>query len=246
MALPDDRYFSPDPAQKRIAHALYTGALHLPLICPHGHVDPRMFTDPDYSFGTPADLLIIPDHYIYRMLYSRGIALERLGIPRLDGSPVETDHKKIWQLFADNFYLFRGTPTGMWLTQELHDVFGVEVKLTSETAQAVYEQIDACLASPDFRPRTMFERFKIEVLCTTDLDQQPGRAPGDPGVGLAGNHPAYFPPRRTDRPAYPKLAQLYRCAQRCKRDFLRYLSTFYPGVGISARPFQSDGCQSHR
>src|SRR5450432_1597257 len=169
MALPDDRYFSPDPAQKRIAHALYTGALHLPLICPHGHVDPRMFTDPDYSFGTPADLLIIPDHYIYRMLYSRGIALERLGIPRLDGSPVETDHKKIWQLFADNFYLFRGTPTGMWLTQELHDVFGVEVKLTSETAQAVYEQIDACLASPDFRPRTMFERFKIEVLCTTDL-----------------------------------------------------------------------------
>ncbi len=168
MGLPEDRYFSPDPAQKKIAQQLYDSAATLPLVCPHGHVDPRMFADPDYSFGTPTDLLIIPDHYIYRMLYSQGIPLEKLGIPRLDGGPVESDHRAIWQSFADHFYLFRGTPTGMWLTQELQDVFGVEEKLCGETAQAIYEQITARLATPEFRPRALYERFNVEVLCTTD------------------------------------------------------------------------------
>ncbi len=168
MTLPADRYFSPDPAQKRIAQQLYNTAASLPLICPHGHVDPRVFADPEYSFGTPADLLIIPDHYIYRMLYSNGVPLEKLGISRLDGSPVESDHRKIWQLFADHFYLFHGTPTGMWLTDELQTVFAIKEKLNTNTAQIIYDQIAACLASPEFRPRALYERFNIEVLCTTD------------------------------------------------------------------------------
>lgn len=168
MILREDRYFSPDPAQKKIAQELYSMVAKLPLICPHGHVDPRMFADPDYSFGTPTDLLIIPDHYIYRMLYSRGIGLETLGIPRLDGEPVESDHRKIWQIFADHFYLFRGTPTGMWLTDELQDVFGIREKLTGATAQTIYDQIADQLASPAFRPRALYERFNIEVLSTTD------------------------------------------------------------------------------
>lgn len=168
MVLREDRYFSSDPAQKKIAQELYASVAKLPLICPHGHVDPRMFADPDYSFGTPTDLLIIPDHYIYRMLYSRGIPLEKLGIPRLDGEPVESDHRKIWQIFADHFYLFRGTPTGMWLTHELQDVFGIQEKLTGDTAQAIYDQIVDRLASPAFRPRALYEHFNVEVLSTTD------------------------------------------------------------------------------
>ena len=146
----------------------YATVANLPLICPHGHVEPRLLGDPDYAFGTPTDLLLIPDHYIFRMLYSQGISLESLSIPRLDGSPVEPDHRKSWQIFAENFYLFRGTPTGIWLTHELHDVFGVEYKLTGETAQEIYDQIADCLDPPEFRPRCLFNRFNIEVLTTTD------------------------------------------------------------------------------
>ena len=164
---PHDRYFDPDPAQKRIALELYETVAGLPLICPHGHVDPRVFADPDYDFGTPTDLLIIPDHYVFRMLYSQGIALERLGLPDREGT-AETDHRRIWQLFADNYYLFRGTPTGMWLDDELYDVFGVREKLNSASAQRIYDQIADCLTKPEFRPRAMYERFNIEVLCTTD------------------------------------------------------------------------------
>lgn len=182
--LPDDRYFDTDPRQKEIAQHLYERVKNLPLICPHGHVDPRLFvedplrgTDPNYSFGSPADLLIIPDHYVFRMLYSQGIPLEALGIPRRDGGEVvdpansawvERDHRKIWQTFADHFYLFRGTPTGVWLAHELVSVFGIEEKLTSESAPRIYDQIAARLATPEFRPRALFERFNIEVLSTTD------------------------------------------------------------------------------
>lgn len=163
-----DLYFDPDPRQRGIARTLYEPVADLPLICPHGHVDARMFADPDFSLGTPADLLLIPDHYIFRMLYSQGIALERLGIPSVDGTEVETDHRRIWQIFADNFYLFRGTPTGIWLARELHDVFGVNEKLNGETAQSIYDQISSQLTRPEFRPRRLFEQFNIEVLSTTD------------------------------------------------------------------------------
>ena len=163
-----DRYFEPDPQQREIARTLYASIEHVPLVCPHGHVDPRTFADPDFNLGTPTDLFLIPDHYIFRMLYSQGISLERLGIPTVDGTEVETDHRRIWQIFCDNFHLFRGTPTGMWLTQELHSVFGVEEKLNGESAQSIYEHIAGQLTRPEFRPRSLFERFNIEVLATTD------------------------------------------------------------------------------
>jgi glucuronate isomerase len=171
--LPEDRYFDPNPAQKEIALHLYRLVAGLPLVCPHGHVDPRMFADPDYVFGSPTELLLIPDHYIFRMLYSQGISLEKLGIPRRDGDEVEQDHRKIWQLFADNFTLFRGTPTGLWLADELHGVFGIEDKLTGESGQDIYDQIAAKLEAPEFRPRRLYEQFNIEVLCTTDAATDP-------------------------------------------------------------------------
>ena len=171
--LPSDRYFDPDPTQRRMARELYESVADLPIISPHGHVDPRLFADENATFGTPAELLIIPDHYVFRLLYSQGIPLESLGIPRRDGGPVEQDHRQIWQIFADNFYLFRGTPSGAWLAHELHVVFGIEEKLTSQTAQTIYDQIAAKLATPEFRPRALFARFNIEVLCTTDAATDP-------------------------------------------------------------------------
>lgn len=163
-----NRYFSPDPSQRQIAHALYSSVQALPLVCPHGHVDPRMFADEHYQFGSPVDLLIIPDHYIFRMMYSQGISLSALGIPTQDGTPTETDHRKIWQTICDNWYLMRGTPTYLWLRDELRDVFGVELAMNSANAQAIYSTLEEKLRQPQFSPRRMFERFNIEVLATTD------------------------------------------------------------------------------
>lgn len=166
--LSPDRFFSPEPAQRRVARELYESIAGLPIVSPHGHVDPALLADENATFGTPADLFIIPDHYVFRMLYSQGVPLEALGIPRRDGGPVETDHRKIWQVFADHFYLFRGTPSGVWLAHELYEVFGIRQKLTGATAQAIYDELADKLARPEYRPRALFERFNIEVLCTTD------------------------------------------------------------------------------
>ncbi|MBN1583766.1 MAG: glucuronate isomerase [Anaerolineae bacterium] len=171
--LSHNRYFDPNPEQRRVAMELYESVADLPIVSPHGHVDPRLFATADATFGTPADLLIIPDHYVFRMLYSQGVKLEDVGVPRTDGGPVEQDHRKIWQIFADHFYLFRGTPSGMWLNHELYDVFGVETKLNGDTAQAIYDQIEAKLATLEFRPRKLFEQFNIEVMCTTDAATDP-------------------------------------------------------------------------
>ncbi len=168
-----DRYFSPDPAQKTIALALYEHIKALPLVCPHGHVDPRLFADADYRFASPVDLFIQPDHYVYRMLYSQGVALEALGIPRLDGSAVEQDHRRIWQRFAEHFYLFRGTPTGIWLVDELQQVFGIHEKLSASSAQRIYDQITQRLEQPGCTPRHLYTAFNIEVLCTTDAASDP-------------------------------------------------------------------------
>jgi glucuronate isomerase len=171
--LPEDRYCDPNPSQKKVAMELYRSVTHLPVVSPHGHVDPRLLADENASFGSPADLFIIPDHYVFRTLYSQGIPLENLGVPRLDASPVEMDHRKIWQIFADHFHLFRGAPTGAWLAHELYFVFGIEEKLTAKTAQTIYDQLEVKLRSPEFRPRALFKRFNIEVLCTTDAATDP-------------------------------------------------------------------------
>ena len=171
--LAPDRFFAPDPGQRHIARGLYDAIANLPIVCPHGHVDPRLLADENATFGTPADLFIIPDHYVFRMLYSQGVPLEALGIPRRDGGPVETDHRKIWQTFADHFTLFRGTPSGAWLAHELYEVFDIQQKLNGTTAQAIYDELSDKLARPEYSPRALFERFKIEVLCTTDAASDP-------------------------------------------------------------------------
>jgi glucuronate isomerase len=163
-----DRCFSADPGRRAVARTLYETVRGQPLVCPHGHVPAALLADPAARFGSPADLFIIPDHYVLRMLYSQGVPLEDLGVPARDGTPVETDHRRIWQRFAERFFLFRGTPTGLWLTDELRDVFGVEERLTAESAQRIYEFLETQLSSPAFTPRALFERFTIEILCTTD------------------------------------------------------------------------------
>jgi glucuronate isomerase len=162
-----DRYFDPSPGVRDLARELYGRAATLPLVCPHGHVDPRILAE-NSPFPDPATLLVIPDHYVTRMLYSQGVPLEALGVPSLDGTPVETDSRRIWRRFAEHMPLFRGTPSGCWLRHELADVFGVDEPLDARNADAVYDRIDAQLRTDAFRPRALFERFRIEVLCTTD------------------------------------------------------------------------------
>ncbi len=156
-SLHEDRLFPSDPAQRAVARRLYAEVKALPIVSPHGHTDPRWFAD-DEPFKDPASLLIIPDHYVYRMLYSQGVTLEAVGVPRLDGKPVEQDGRKIWRLFCENWRLFRGTPTRMWFTQELHDVFGIRDVPAPETADRIYDQLADCLRRPEYQASSLTGR----------------------------------------------------------------------------------------
>ncbi|NWF89334.1 MAG: glucuronate isomerase [Ignavibacteriaceae bacterium] len=162
-----DRFFDPNPTVRKIAREIYDSIKDMPIISPHGHVDPIIFAE-NKPFPNPTSLFLIPDHYLFRMLYSQGISLESLGIPTIDGTEVESDPRKIWQIFADHFYLFRGTPSSVWLTYEFYEGFGIKEKLDSKNAQKIYDLLQEKLQSSEYLPRTLFEKFNIDVLSTTD------------------------------------------------------------------------------
>lgn len=167
LSLHPDRLFPSDPATRDIARRLYASVQDLPIVSPHGHTDPRWFAY-DEPFANPAELLIVPDHYAFRMLMSQGVKLEDLGIPTVDGSATASDPRAIWRLFAERYYLFRGTPTRMWMDWVFAEAFGIDVQLDADTADHYYNIIDAALKTDAFRPRALFERYKIEVIATTE------------------------------------------------------------------------------
>ncbi|MCF2904231.1 glucuronate isomerase [Octadecabacter sp. CECT 8868] len=165
--LNEDRLFPVEPAVREIARTLYKDVKSLPIISPHGHTDPRWFAQNE-PFADPAQLFVTPDHYVFRMLHSQGIPLEAMGVPRVDGGAIETDPRKIWRLFAQNYHLFRGTPSRIWVDHALQTVFGVTDRLSATTADSIYDKIADCLTQDAFRPRALFERFNIEAISTTE------------------------------------------------------------------------------
>jgi len=166
LTLHPDRLFPADPATRDIARALYAEIADLPIVSPHGHTDPLWFAD-NMCWVDATSLLLAPDHYIYRMLYSQGVDLDALAIPRRDGTP-STEARAAWRLFAANYHLFRGTPSRLWLDHVFAEVFGIEVALEASTADHYFDAIGVALATDAFRPRALFDRFGIDFLATTE------------------------------------------------------------------------------
>jgi glucuronate isomerase len=172
LRLDPDRLFPAEERTRAIARALYDRVKALPIVSPHGHTDPQWFAD-DAAFPNPAALLITPDHYVFRMLYSQGVPMEALGVPRSDGGPVEEDPRRIWRLFARNYHLFRGTPSHLWHDWVYREAFGLTVRLDSDSADHYYDVISEKLARAAFRPRALMDRFNIEVIATTESPLDP-------------------------------------------------------------------------
>lgn len=162
LRLHPDRLFPSEHRTLSVARELYESVSSLPIVSPHGHTDPAWFAH-NGSFGNATDLLLVPDHYIFRMLYSQGVPLESLGV----GNP-DVDPRAAWRLFADNYHLFRGTPSRIWLDWVFAEAFGIDVRLESETSDHYFDVITECLASDACRPRALFDRFGIEVIATTE------------------------------------------------------------------------------
>ena len=166
LHLHEDRLFPADPTIRAIARRLYASVAGLPILSPHGHTDPRWFAANE-PFTNAAELLLAPDHYLYRMLYSQGVDLQSLGVASKQGAST-ADPREAWRTFASHFHLFDGTPSSLWLNYVFSRIFGLEVQLERATADVYYDRIGEQLARPEFRPRALFDRFNIEVLATTE------------------------------------------------------------------------------
>lgn len=163
MLLHPDRLFPADQATRALARNLYATVSNAPIVSPHGHTDPRWWGE-NPAFANAAELFVIPDHYVVRMLVSQGVSYEALGI----GTGAEIDPRAIWRTFAAHFHLFRGTPSRLWVDHALSEVFGLQDRLSPANADAHFDAIRDLLARPDFRPRALYDRFGIEVIATTD------------------------------------------------------------------------------
>ncbi|RVU05652.1 glucuronate isomerase [Novosphingobium umbonatum] len=159
-----DRLLPADPALRSIARELYASVAGLPIVSPHGHTDPSWFAK-NQPFGNATELLLRPDHYLFRMLYSQGVNLADLGIGHHKAT---YDPRKAWRILAEHWHLYRGTPSRMWSDWVFSEVFGFTQMLGSDTADLYYDTITDALATDAFRPRALFERYNIEVIATTE------------------------------------------------------------------------------
>lgn len=191
-----------------VARRIHASTKDLPLLCFHGHVDVSLFAT-DEAFGNPADLLVVPDHYVTRMLVSQGVSPDLLGLPRRDG--VKTaEPRDIWREFCSRWHLFLGTPSRYWLEHEFAEVLGLDVAPSAETADELYDEISARLAEPEFRPRALLDRFGIEVISTTDAATDDLAAHAKVAADLPGRVIPTFRPDAVvhlDRPGWGELAR---------------------------------------
>ena len=144
---------------------LYQLVRDLPVISPHGHVDPMLLRE-NQPFSDPATLLITPDHYVTRLLHANGVGLETLGVG--SGPLSEKQAREAWHALCAHWDAYRGTPVRYWLEHQLADIFGVVQRPSAQTSDAIFDQIAGRLATPDYRPRALYQRFRISVLATSD------------------------------------------------------------------------------
>ncbi len=158
-----DRLFPTDSATRAIARSLFHSVEKAPIVSPHGHTDPRWWGE-NPAFANAAELFVIPDHYVTRMLISQGVRFQELGI----GPDAITDPRSIWRTFAHHYPLFRATPSRLWLDHAFAEVFGLSDELNDATADTHFDAITDALTQPEYRPRALYDRFGIEVIATTD------------------------------------------------------------------------------
>ena len=233
-----DRLFPADPETRSIARRLYASISDLPIISPHGHTEASWFAKNE-PFPDPTQLLILPDHYIYRMLYSQGVSMHELGI-RQTGA---IDSRKIWRIFAEHYHLFRGTPTRIWLDYEFEVLFGLDRRLSAATADHYFDVIAEKLNQPEFLPRSLYERFRIEVLSTTDspLDSLEHHAAIRESNWQARIVPTFRPDSVVD-PAFQGFREnIARLGEQTGEDTTKWLG-YLNALRKSRERFKSLGC----
>jgi glucuronate isomerase len=227
LRLHPDRLLPPEPGVRSIARRLYAAVRDLPILSAHSHVDPRLLVDNE-PFADPASLFVTPDHYVTRLLHASGVPLDALGVGR--GPLPEADARQVWRLLCTRWDAFRGTPARYWLESELAEILEISLRPSVETADAIYDQVAERLAKDDYRPRALYERFRIQVLATTDdpADDLSAHAALAADPTFSGRVIPTFRPDRYLEPAQPgwreAIACLGKAADRDTGDYAGFVA----------------------
>jgi glucuronate isomerase len=151
----DDFLLQSTPA-RQLYHAYAAG---MPIIDYHCHLPPADVAA-DRHWENLAQLWLAGDHYKWRAMRSNGIDESRI-------TGQATDRDK-FQAFAETMPFLLRNPLFDWAQLELARYFGITMILSPATADAIWEQTTAMLATPGFSARGFMERSCVEVVCTTD------------------------------------------------------------------------------
>ena len=130
-----------------------------PIIDYHSHLSPEDVAT-DRKFENLYEIWLEGDHYKWRAMRAAGVAEEFC-----TGDADPYDKYLAW---ARTVPQTLRNPLYHWTHLELKRYFGIDELLSEETAPRIWEQANEQLASPEFSARQILQRFKVQVVCTTD------------------------------------------------------------------------------
>ena len=143
----------------KTAQELYEHVKDLPIIDYHCHISPKMIAE-NYQFKNAFELFLGGDHYKWRQMRTNGID-ERY----ITG---DADDFEKWMAFAKTMPLLIGNPLYHWTHLELKRYFDIDETLNENTAKAIWDKINECLAKDEYRVQGLIKMSNVETICTTD------------------------------------------------------------------------------
>lgn len=141
-----------------VARKLYHEvAADLPVIDYHSHLQQGEIAERK-KFRNIAELWLAGDHYKWRLMRTAGVTEDYCTGERSD--------KEKFLAFCKVLPLAIGNPIYHWSHLELRRIFGIDLVINENNAEAIWEQANARLADMD--TWSMLEQAKVEIACTTD------------------------------------------------------------------------------
>lgn len=155
MSFLDDKYL----LESDSAVAIYAAVKDLPIIDPHNHADVAEIAA-NGNYSNAWQVFAATDHYVWEVMRKRGVDENSI-----TGSATP---KEKWMELARVMPEIAGNPVFEWIHLDLRRRFGITDVLCSENAERIWDEVNAKLATDDFKPLALLKAMNVEVMCSTD------------------------------------------------------------------------------
>lgn len=134
-------------------------AKNMPIYDFHCHLNPKEIYE-NKKYKNITEVWLGGDHYKWRAMRSNGVD-ERY----ITGDADDKEKFMKWAETIDECY---GNPLFHWTHLELKRFFGIDLVLSKETAEEVWNLTNEKLATDKFTARELIKMSNVKTLCTTD------------------------------------------------------------------------------